>query len=162
MCVWIFVSYPCDCHLVSHCVVQNCIGFFFFRTTIKQRAWSSTVALDTPILCVGYCHLLFPKSGNHYTWEKMETTVHNIIVGQVWLDHHGEKTIVNHHTGDTCQLVFHSYSYIYRDNNRKVGTAQQVEIGQIVERQEKSGNHNHKLLKCCLKQSSIVTCLFIM
>ena len=38
------------------------------------------------ILPHGSAHLLFRKSGNHYTWNKPITTVHNVIVGKLWID----------------------------------------------------------------------------
>lgn len=65
-------------------------------------------------------HLEFANSKHHYTWRKVTTTVHNIIVGKLWVDNHGEMKIVNHHTGDTCLLNLHPYSYFSRDVPRKV------------------------------------------
>ncbi|UYV77650.1 OSBP [Cordylochernes scorpioides] len=53
-------------------------------------------------------------------WRKVTTTVHNIIVGKLWVDHHGEMDIVNHTTGDRCHLRFEPYSYFSRDTPRKV------------------------------------------
>jgi len=34
----------------------------------------------------GTAHLKFNKTGYHYTWKKVTTTVHNIIVGKLWID----------------------------------------------------------------------------
>lgn len=34
----------------------------------------------------GTIHAVFEKSNNHYTWKKVNTTVHNIIVGKLWID----------------------------------------------------------------------------
>ena len=34
----------------------------------------------------GTAHCKFAKSGNHYTWKKVTTTVNNIIVGKLWID----------------------------------------------------------------------------
>ncbi|KAG1705475.1 Oxysterol-binding protein 1 [Nymphon striatum] len=72
------------------------------------------------IIPLGIAHLEFEKSGNHYTWRKVNTTVHNIIVGKLWVDHHGEMDIMNHKTGDKCHLRFIPYSYFSRDIPRKV------------------------------------------
>lgn len=58
--------------------------------------------------------------GNHYTWRKVSTTVHNMIVGKLWLDNHGEMEIVNHKTGDKCCLKFIPYSYFSREIPKKV------------------------------------------
>ena len=35
---------------------------------------------------IGSVHLLFHRSGNHYTWNKVVTTIQNIIVGKLWID----------------------------------------------------------------------------
>lgn len=58
--------------------------------------------------------------GNHYTWRKVTTTIHNIIVGKLWVDNHGEMEITNHKNGDKCHLKYIPYSYFNRDVQRKV------------------------------------------
>lgn len=35
---------------------------------------------------LGSCHLVMHKSKSYYTWVKVTTTVHNIIVGSFWVD----------------------------------------------------------------------------
>ncbi|XP_041350213.1 oxysterol-binding protein 1-like isoform X2 [Gigantopelta aegis] len=72
------------------------------------------------IIPLGIAHLIFHKSGNHYTWRKVTTTVHNIIVGRLWVDSHGEMDIVNHQNGDKCHLKYAAYSYFSREIPRKV------------------------------------------
>uniref|UniRef100_A0A1I8H0G0 Oxysterol-binding protein n=1 Tax=Macrostomum lignano TaxID=282301 RepID=A0A1I8H0G0_9PLAT len=68
----------------------------------------------------GIAHLVFAESGHHYTWRKVTSTVHNIIVGKLWIDNHGEMDIVNHTTGDVCRLTYKPYSYFSRETPRKV------------------------------------------
>nr|XP_022340468.1 oxysterol-binding protein 1-like isoform X1 [Crassostrea virginica] len=72
------------------------------------------------IIPLGIAHLVFKKSGNHYTWRKVTTTVHNIIVGKLWVDNHGEMDITNHKTKDICHLKYAAYSYFSRETPRKV------------------------------------------
>ncbi|XP_052713315.1 oxysterol-binding protein 1-like isoform X2 [Crassostrea angulata] len=72
------------------------------------------------IIPQGIAHLVFKKSGNHYTWRKVTTTVHNIIVGKLWVDNHGEMDISNHRNGDKCHLKYSAYSYFSREIPRKV------------------------------------------
>jgi hypothetical protein len=72
------------------------------------------------VLCAGIAHLVFGKTNNHYTWRKVTTTVHNIIVGRLWVDNHGEMDITNHTTGDKCHIKYAPYSYFSRDVPRKV------------------------------------------
>jgi len=69
---------------------------------------------------LGTVHLKFHKSGNHYTWQKITTTVHNIIVGTIWVDQSGESTVQNHKTGDHCKHKYYPYSYFSSETPRKV------------------------------------------
>ncbi|XP_029530697.1 oxysterol-binding protein 2-like isoform X1 [Oncorhynchus nerka] len=68
----------------------------------------------------GTIHAIFEKCNNHYTWKKVTTTVHNIIVGKLWIDQSGDIDVVNQETGDRCHLKFAPYSYFSRDVARKV------------------------------------------
>ena len=76
--------------------------------------------LHVPPNCAGIAHLTFSKSGGHYTWRKVTTTVHNIIVGRLWVDNQGEMDITNHTSGDKCHLKYSAYSYFSREPPRKV------------------------------------------
>ncbi|TNM93857.1 hypothetical protein fugu_002033 [Takifugu bimaculatus] len=96
---------------------------------ISERGWTLrqeiTVASKfrgkyLSIMPLGTIHAIFEKSNNHYTWKKVTTTVHNIIVGKLWIDQSGEIDVVNHTTGDRCHLKFAPYSYFSRDVARKV------------------------------------------
>uniref|UniRef100_A0A3Q2QJ89 Oxysterol-binding protein n=1 Tax=Fundulus heteroclitus TaxID=8078 RepID=A0A3Q2QJ89_FUNHE len=72
------------------------------------------------IMPLGSIQCIFDKSNNQYSWKKVTTTVHNIIVGKLWIDQSGEIDVVNHKTGDRCHLKFAPYSYFSRDVPRKV------------------------------------------
>ncbi|XP_068176781.1 oxysterol-binding protein 1-like isoform X3 [Antennarius striatus] len=72
------------------------------------------------IIPLGSIQCIFDKSNNHYSWKKVTTTIHNIIVGKLWIDQSGEIDLVNHKTGDRCHLKFAPYSYFSRDVPRKV------------------------------------------
>uniref|UniRef100_A0A3B1ITX5 Oxysterol-binding protein n=1 Tax=Astyanax mexicanus TaxID=7994 RepID=A0A3B1ITX5_ASTMX len=96
---------------------------------ISERGWTLrqeiTVASKfrgkyLSIMPLGSIHCIFDKSNNHYSWKKVTTTVHNIIVGKLWIDQSGEIDVINHRTGDRCHLKFAPYSYFSRDVARKV------------------------------------------
>ncbi|KAM4808480.1 oxysterol-binding protein 2 [Rhinophrynus dorsalis] len=72
------------------------------------------------IMPLGDIHLEFYSSGNHYVWRKVTSTVHNIIVGKLWIDQSGDIEIINYKTKDKCQMKFSPYSYFSRDIARKV------------------------------------------
>ncbi|KPJ14800.1 Oxysterol-binding protein 1 [Papilio machaon] len=51
------------------------------------------------------------------------TTVHNIIVGKLWMDHHGDMDIVGEAgaaAGYVAHLKYHAYGYFSKDTQRKV------------------------------------------
>nr|XP_050848076.1 oxysterol-binding protein 1 isoform X1 [Vespula vulgaris]XP_050848077.1 oxysterol-binding protein 1 isoform X1 [Vespula vulgaris] len=72
------------------------------------------------VIPLGTAHLEFNTEHQHYTWRKVTTTVHNIIVGKLWVDQSGDMDIVNHKDGIKCHLKYIPYSYFSRDNQRKV------------------------------------------
>uniref|UniRef100_A0AAV2IW23 Oxysterol-binding protein n=1 Tax=Knipowitschia caucasica TaxID=637954 RepID=A0AAV2IW23_KNICA len=95
----------------------------------SQRGWSlwQHITIDSKfrgkyisVMPLGNIHLHFHASGNHYVWSKVTSTVHNIIVGKLWIDQSGDIEIVNRTTKDTCRLKFSPYSYFSRDVARKV------------------------------------------
>ena len=99
--------------------------FFLFPTCLinlikHEHSFKILYLYMTCFLTAGIAHLLFKSSGNHYTWRKVTTTVHNIIVGKLWVDHHGEMDIKNHTTGDKCHLKYYAYSYFSSEKPRKV------------------------------------------
>lgn len=67
---------------------------------------------------LGVVHL--ELGGCHFTWRKVTTIVHNIIVGKLWVDHQGEMELRNHDSGHACHLKFLPYSYFSREPPRKV------------------------------------------
>ncbi|CAG9791355.1 unnamed protein product [Diatraea saccharalis] len=62
-------------------------------------------------------------NGNKYVWRKVTTTVHNIIVGKLWVDNHGDMEIVGEAgpaAGYVAHLKYLPYGYFSKDTQRKV------------------------------------------
>ncbi|EJD53857.1 hypothetical protein AURDEDRAFT_157107 [Auricularia subglabra TFB-10046 SS5] len=55
------------------------------------------------------------KVTEHYTWKKVTTCVSGFILGSPTIDHYGEMTVTNHHTGDKCVLTFKPRGWRGRD-----------------------------------------------
>uniref|UniRef100_A0A2A4K9L7 PH domain-containing protein n=1 Tax=Heliothis virescens TaxID=7102 RepID=A0A2A4K9L7_HELVI len=75
------------------------------------------------VIPLGGASAMFPSSGNKYTWRKVTTTVHNIIVGKLWVDNHGDMDIVGEAgaaTGYVAHLKYLPYGYFSKDTQRKV------------------------------------------
>jgi len=70
---------------------------------------------------IGITHLEF-GNGNHYTWRKVKTMVHNIVLGKLWIDNCGEMEVVNHKTMDKCYMKFEPYGYFSGTPKKVTGT----------------------------------------
>ncbi|CAH8856852.1 unnamed protein product [Trichobilharzia szidati] len=104
--------HPPACAL--HCESNAWYCWFEFSMTTKFRG------KYLQINPVGTCHLVFRRTGHHYTWQKIPMTVHNIIVGRLWIDNSGEMDIINHNTGEKCHLSYKPYSYFSSEKPRRV------------------------------------------
>ena len=59
------------------------------REWIFWQEWTMTISFRGKyVACypVGCCHLVFHRSKSHYTWGRPTVIIHNIIVGQPWVD----------------------------------------------------------------------------
>ncbi|PWZ02166.1 hypothetical protein BCV70DRAFT_58390 [Testicularia cyperi] len=65
------------------------------------RAWVESDKELKPAKFVGEDHVL-----EHYTWNKVTTSVSGFIVGSPTIDHFGDMEVTNHATGDKCVLTF--------------------------------------------------------
>ena len=54
----------------------------------------------------GKLHLQLPQTKDHFTWQKVKSSVHNVIVGDLWIEHSGTMEVRNESTGDSCRLQF--------------------------------------------------------
>uniref|UniRef100_A0A8D8R439 Oxysterol-binding protein n=1 Tax=Cacopsylla melanoneura TaxID=428564 RepID=A0A8D8R439_9HEMI len=79
----------------------------------------------------GKFNLVFTKTNQHYVWNRVQSTVHNVIVGNLWVDQHGESDIINLTSGSTCRLTFYPYSYFSRQTQRKVKGSVVSKEGQV-------------------------------
>jgi len=66
---------------------------------------------DFEIYPQGMSHITF-ANGEHITFSRPVTAVHNIIVGKMWVDTYGEVTFNNVKTGDCCILNFKPHSFL--------------------------------------------------
>uniref|UniRef100_A0A7M6DRP8 Oxysterol-binding protein n=1 Tax=Clytia hemisphaerica TaxID=252671 RepID=A0A7M6DRP8_9CNID len=58
-------------------------GWTLWQNFTMSSKFRGKYLLVTPL---GTAHCKFAKTGDHYTWKKVTTTVNNIIVGKLWID----------------------------------------------------------------------------
>ena len=69
--------------------------------TEVKSSFKGTSLLVSP---TGVMHLVFKQWNEHISWTKPQTSVHNMIIGKVYVDHHGLLRITNNTTGEYCTL----------------------------------------------------------
>ncbi|XP_077441178.1 oxysterol-binding protein-related protein 1 isoform X1 [Vanacampus margaritifer] len=77
---------------------------FVFHGSIypKLKFWGKSVQAEPK----GVLTLELPKHNEAYTWTNPTCCVHNIIVGQLWIEQYGTVEVINHKTGEKCYLNF--------------------------------------------------------
>ncbi|XP_037530970.1 oxysterol-binding protein-related protein 1 [Nematolebias whitei] len=77
---------------------------FVFHGSIypKLKFWGKSVEAEPK----GVITLELPKHNEVYTWTNPTCCVHNIIVGQLWIEQYGNVELINHRTGEKCCLNF--------------------------------------------------------
>uniref|UniRef100_A0A8C6PFG7 Oxysterol-binding protein n=1 Tax=Nothobranchius furzeri TaxID=105023 RepID=A0A8C6PFG7_NOTFU len=77
---------------------------FVFHGSIypKLKFWGKSVEAEPK----GTITLELPKHNEAYTWTNPTCCVHNIIVGQLWIEQYGNVELINHRTGEKCCLNF--------------------------------------------------------
>ncbi|XP_076009128.1 oxysterol-binding protein-related protein 1 isoform X2 [Genypterus blacodes] len=77
---------------------------FLFHGSIypKLKFWGKSVEAEPK----GTITLELPKYNEAYTWTNPTCCVHNIIVGQLWIEQYGNMELLNHRTGEKCCLNF--------------------------------------------------------
>jgi len=93
---------------------------FVFHVTVqpKMKFWGKGIEIQPK----GVVTLKFPKHNEVYTWNNVNTCVHNIIVGQLWIEQYGQMEIINHTTGDYSVLHFRPGGWFGKDVNKVEGS----------------------------------------
>ncbi|KAF6212191.1 hypothetical protein GE061_012712 [Apolygus lucorum] len=69
----------------------------------------------------GDIHLKF-NCGNHYVWNKVTSTLHNLIIGKMWIDQEGDMDIKCFTNGFSCKVSFKSPGYFGGEPHKVKGS----------------------------------------
>uniref|UniRef100_A0AAQ4R8E0 Oxysterol-binding protein n=1 Tax=Gasterosteus aculeatus aculeatus TaxID=481459 RepID=A0AAQ4R8E0_GASAC len=77
---------------------------FVFHGSIypKLKFWGKSIEAEPK----GLITLELPRYNEAYTWTNPTCCVHNIIVGQLWIEQYGSMEVINHKTGERCSMMF--------------------------------------------------------
>jgi hypothetical protein len=78
-------------------------AFLYWGQAEIRSAFKGTHIVITPI---GDLHVVLRKPGNeHYVWQKPQTSIHNLIVGRVKVEHHGVIEVLNLQTQEKSRIA---------------------------------------------------------
>ncbi|XP_041978239.1 oxysterol-binding protein-related protein 3-like isoform X2 [Aricia agestis] len=87
---------------VSACHAESARWVFWQEARIKTKFWGKSMEFQP----AGKVHVRLLTTGDHYSWNKVTTCVHNLFGGQRWVDQYGEMTVTCHGTDISCKLNF--------------------------------------------------------
>ncbi|XP_063676465.1 oxysterol-binding protein 1-like isoform X2 [Bolinopsis microptera] len=104
-------GYACIAEQVSHHPPITCLHTEHELWTFWQEYKMDSKFRPTyfKVVPTGSVHVKVRHTGEHFSWMKPTTTIHNIILGQLWNDQEGTVTITNHSTGQKACLFFQPY-----------------------------------------------------
>lgn len=62
---------------------------FFEEQGVKSKFGGNSLNIET----IGMRQLTLKKKNDQYTWGGIKTTAHNILLGEMWVDHYGRAEI---------------------------------------------------------------------
>ena len=101
--------------LALHCDHDN---FTFWMNITLQSSFKGTFLQINPD---GDLHVLLKRHSDHLVWNKATTTVHNLITGKAFIDHHGTIDLLNVQTKDHCRLTLHKRGWFEQSPNQVEG-----------------------------------------
>ncbi|XP_028174583.1 oxysterol-binding protein-related protein 6-like [Ostrinia furnacalis] len=87
---------------ISACHAESPRWCFWQEARIKTKFWGKSMEFQP----TGRVHVRLITTGDHYSWNKVTTCVHNLFGGQRWVDQYGDMHITCHGTDISCKLNF--------------------------------------------------------
>ncbi|XP_045455674.1 oxysterol-binding protein-related protein 6-like [Melitaea cinxia] len=87
---------------ISVCHAESPRWVFWQEARIKTKFWGKSMEFQP----AGRVHVKLLTTGDHYSWNKVTTCVHNLFGGQRWVDQYGDMHITCHGTNISCKLNF--------------------------------------------------------
>lgn len=112
---------------VSHhppILAQFCESKNGWKCSQELSLQSSFTGKHIAAIPLGYSRVEFPSSGTSYTFNRPTTSVHNLIIGKLYIEQTGEVTVKGEGkaAGWSCDLNYQSHSFFGKDQRKVKGT----------------------------------------
>ncbi|CAH2056880.1 unnamed protein product, partial [Iphiclides podalirius] len=87
---------------ISACHAESQNWTFWQEARIRTKFWGKSMEFQP----AGRVHVRLKPTGDHYSWNKVTTCVHNLFGGQRWVDQYGDMHLTCHGTDVSCKLNF--------------------------------------------------------
>ncbi|KAA3674437.1 oxysterol-binding protein-related protein 1/2 [Paragonimus westermani] len=97
--------------------VQSADYSLWSTIQFKLKFWGKSIEVQPK----GSITLKLHKYGEVYSWQSPNLTVHNVLIGKLWIEYVGHMQVTNHTTGIVCQLEFHPSGWLNNLTNQVTG-----------------------------------------
>ncbi|KAJ2938878.1 hypothetical protein O0L34_g17688 [Tuta absoluta] len=87
---------------ISACHAEGRRWVFWQEARIKTKFWGKSMEFQP----AGRVHVRLNTTGEHYSWNKVTTCVHNLFGGQRWVDQYGDMHLTCHGATVSAKLQF--------------------------------------------------------
>jgi hypothetical protein len=103
---------------ISAAVAEGREWHFWGHAHVKNKFWGKSLEIYPS----GVLSLKFPKYGDHYVWSRCTTCVHNVLVGNKWIEHYGEIEIMNNGKNERVVMELKKKGWFSSGGNEVYGT----------------------------------------
>lgn len=83
----------------------------WMNTNMKTSFWGKSLEIKP----LGLIHVRLKTTNEHFVIERPNSSANNLIFGELYIDHHGQMTTRNLHTGDTSKVDFKKRGWSGKD-----------------------------------------------
>ena len=104
---------------ISACYCESAKYAYYAEVSVRTKFWGKSLELVPE----GLNHIKLKTTGEHFSYRKVNSAVHNLIMGKMWIDHYGPLRIVNHGTGEAVEIEFKQTGWRCSDPKKLEGFA---------------------------------------
>ena len=119
------MGWKCICEQVSHhppVLAQHCESRNGWKCS-QELQLTTKFGKNIIAIPITFSRVEFPSTGTSYTFNRPTTSVHNLIIGKLYVEHSGDVTIIGEGkaAGWKCVLSYQTHSFFSKDQRQVKG-----------------------------------------
>lgn len=145
---------------VSHhppILAQFCESKRGWKCSQELSLQSTFTGKNIAAIPLGYSRVEFPSTNSAFRFNRPTTSVHNLIIGKLYVEQSGEVTINGEGKADgwTCVLSYHTHSFFSKDQRKVKGTVMDP-LGNVILTLSAKWDDKMEMTKSNSGQSSVI------